>query len=296
MSGTVSGAVLIVVAAFVAVATLRTPAYPRVRLVERLGRVPIVGAPAPRRVGRLTGSLEQVALGLVPAGRRAVLERAVQGAHLQASWSVGRIAVWKAVGTAVAVVVAALALVSSPDLTGVVTAVLLVTVAQLAPERIVLSKAVERRAAIAAEVADVVDQLAVVVRAGLGLDAAMARVARSSTGMFGEELQRVVQDVRVGMPRADALRSLAERVDLPELGLLVRALVQSDKLGVPLSATLELQANEIRIARRQAAEERAMKLPVKILLPTMLCMLPALMAIVLGPAMLNVYEALVRGR
>lgn len=291
-----SGAVLLVAAAFVAFATVRTPAHPRVRLVERLGRAAPVGVPLPRRSGRLTRSLEGVALGLVPAGRRAVLERAVQGAHLQASWSVGRIALLKGVGTAVAVVLGGLALVGSPDVTGLVTAGLLVTVAQLAPERIVLAKAAERRAAIATELADVVDQLAVVVRAGLGLDAAMARVARSSTGTFGEELQRVVQDVRVGMPRADALRSLAERVDLPELGLLVRALVQSDKLGVPLSATLELQANEIRIARRQAAEERAMKLPVKILLPTMLCMLPALMAIVLGPAMLNVYEALVRGR
>ena len=101
-----------------------------------------------------------------------------------------------------------------------------------------------------------------------------------------------MQDIRAGMRRSAALAAMAERVQVPELRQVVVALAQAEKLGVPVAKTLQVQAAELRIKRRQHAEEQAMKLPVKILFPMVLCILPCLFIVVLGPAAINIYDTL----
>jgi tight adherence protein C len=118
----------------------------------------------------------------------------------------------------------------------------------------------------------------------------LVRSAQANQGAMGEEMRRVVQDMRVGVSRATALTHMADRVDIPELRGFVAALSQADQLGVPVTETLRVQAEEMRLKQRQAAEEMAMKLPVKILFPTVLCILPVIFIVLLGPAALRIFD------
>lgn len=136
--------------------------------------------------------------------------------------------------------------------------------------------------------ADTIDQLTIMVEAGLGLEAAMARSAASAAGPFSAEISRTLQDIRAGVPRNRALRDMAERVDIPEITQLVSAILQAEKHGVPIATTLRIQASEIRLKRQQYAEEKAMKLQVKIIFPTMLCIMPSLFIVILGPAAVRI--------
>ncbi len=153
-------------------------------------------------------------------------------------------------------------------------------------------RAESRRETVRATLPDAIDQLAVIVRAGLSVDSALLRVSETLRGPFADELRRVVQDIHLGVSRSEALRAFSLRMDIPELSYFVRSLRQADSLGIPVSDTLMMQAKEMRTKRRQRAEEAAMKLPVKILAPTMACILPALMLVVLGPAILQLLENL----
>jgi tight adherence protein C len=166
----------------------------------------------------------------------------------------------------------------------VVVAMFAVLAGWTLPQRSLSGRADDRARLIVDGLADAVDQLVVMTRAGLGIDAGLMRLAQTVEGPLADELARVVRDIEIGVPRPDALRAMADRVDLPELHGLVRALVHSDTLGVPVAATLAAQADDMRVARRQRAEEEAMKLPVTLLAPTVLCILPALLVVVLGPA------------
>jgi tight adherence protein C len=160
------------------------------------------------------------------------------------------------------------------------------------PEMLVSSRADARRDEVRQALPDAIDQLAVTVRAGLSVDGALVRVSTTLRGPLAEELSRVVQDIQLGMARTDALKSMADRMDIAELNYFVRALVQADSLGIPVAETLASQAEEMRMKRRQRAEEQAMKLPVKILAPMVVCILPSLLIIVLGPAVIQLMRNL----
>jgi tight adherence protein C len=160
------------------------------------------------------------------------------------------------------------------------------------PDGLLDRKGEARKLAIRGEVSDTIDQLAVMVRAGLGIDAALARVARSGRGPLAEEITRAMQDMRVGVNRTTALSALAERTDVAELKSFTAALTQAEQLGVPVAKTLQVQSDELREKRRQLAEEQAMKLPVKILFPLVACILPVLFIVVLGPAAIRIMQQL----
>jgi tight adherence protein C len=138
--------------------------------------------------------------------------------------------------------------------------------------------------------------MSITVEAGLGFDAAMERVAREMEGPLGEELIRVVQEMRLGKSRADALRDLGSRSSVDELKSFVLAMVQADIFGISIARVLHVQAAELRIKRRQRAEEQAQKLPVKIIFPLILCIFPALFIVLLGPAAIQIYESLLAPR
>jgi len=159
------------------------------------------------------------------------------------------------------------------------------------PDYWVLSMRDKRQAEMQAKAADTIDQLTICVEAGLGFDAALARVARTTEGVLADELRHTVSDIQAGVPRAQALRALANRAQIVEVRQLVTALLQAQKHGVPIAETLRIQSAEMRVKRRQRTEEKAAKLTVKMLFPIILCFLPVFMIVTAGPAFLSLGNA-----
>ncbi|MDO8987425.1 MAG: type II secretion system F family protein, partial [Coriobacteriia bacterium] len=134
---------------------------------------------------------------------------------------------------------------------------------------------------------DMLDMLTISVEAGLGFDQAMAKLVRNTTGPLSEEFGRVLQEVQAGVKRTDAMRRLAQRTEVPELNGFIMAIVQADVFGISVSGVLRSQATEMRIKRRQYAEEAAQKAPVKLVFPLVICILPATLIVILGPAIIS---------
>lgn len=160
------------------------------------------------------------------------------------------------------------------------------------PDYWVVSVRDQRQDRIRSDAADVIDQLTICVEAGLGFDAALARVAATTEGPLTDELRHTMSDIRAGVPRSQALRALADRTQIAEIRQLVSALLQAQKHGVPMAETLRIQSSEMRLKRTQATEEKAAKLTVKMIFPIILCFLPVFMIITMVPALLRVFEAL----
>lgn len=156
-----------------------------------------------------------------------------------------------------------------------------------APNLIALHLAQTRQQAIKRTLPDILDTLVVAVEAGLGFEAALTHVARHGKGPVVGEFARVLHEMRLGKPRIVAIRDIATRTTVTELRGFVSAVVQASSLGVPLGVILHQQSVEMRIRRRQLAEEQAQKVPVKILFPMMLCILPALFVVILGPGLIR---------
>jgi tight adherence protein C len=134
---------------------------------------------------------------------------------------------------------------------------------------------------------DALDLLTISVEAGLGFDAALSQVARNTEGPLAAEFARVLQEMQIGLGRSSALRALGERSTMPDLRSFTSAMVQADAFGIPIGQVLRVQSGEIRVKKRQRAEEAAQKIPVKIMVPLVLFILPALFVAVLGPAIIS---------
>jgi tight adherence protein C len=167
---------------------------------------------------------------------------------------------------------------------------LMIFVGWYLPEWVVRSKSGKRQHQMQRALPDALDLLSITVEAGLGFDAAVARVARQAGGPLGEEFHRVLQEMQIGKSRSDALRDLADRTSIPELKSFVLAMVQADIFGISVAKVLQVQAKEMRLKRRQRAEEQAQKVPVKIVFPLILCIFPSLFIVLLGPAVITIYE------
>jgi tight adherence protein C len=167
-------------------------------------------------------------------------------------------------------------------------AVVLGLMGYVAPDVALYGRASERMDAIRLALPDTLDQLTISVEAGLGFDAALQRVATSGDGPLADELQRTVNEITVGIPRNQAFRHLLDRTDVTELRHFVVALQQAEQYGLPIARVLRVQASELRIKRRQRAEERALKIPVKIVFPLVTCIFPALFIVLLGPAFIRI--------
>jgi tight adherence protein C len=160
---------------------------------------------------------------------------------------------------------------------------------------IVLTNAVQRRQQVLrSSLADSIDLLTICVEAGLGFDAAMAHVSKNTTGPLADEFYRTLQEVQLGRSRNEAMRNLAARSNVPELRAFVLAMVQADVFGVSVANVLRVQAKDMRMKRRQLAEERAMKVPIKVLFPVLFCIFPALFVVILGPAIMRIAEVFTR--
>jgi tight adherence protein C len=225
-----------------------------------------------------------------PAGAVTALGRRIELAGL--SWPVERLLIVKLALTAGTLVTGLVMVSLSGSSMTLLMTLASAVVGYLAPDVVLSRLAQERQLAIANALPDTLDQLTICVESGLGFDSAMARTARTGHGPLAEEMARVLQDLRVGVPRSEALGSLLERTDVPELRQFVHAMVQAETYGVPVSRVLRAQAVEQREKRRFRAEERAMKLPVKVIFPLVFCILPVLFIVVVGPAFIHLTENL----
>ena len=160
----------------------------------------------------------------------------------------------------------------------------------LGPDYALTLKARGRKEKVRADLPDALDLLAVSVEAGLGFDASIAKLNEHMEGPLADEFSLTLGEMRIGESRQDALKRMSDRVDAPELSSFTRAIIQADQLGTSLGRILRVQAADSRLRRQAAAEEKAMKAPIKMLFPTVLFIFPAMFLVILGPAILNVQK------
>jgi Flp pilus assembly protein TadB len=184
-----------------------------------------------------------------------------------------------------------LAVLFAPPLSWVVWALLGAGAGFAAPALLALHLAQERQESLRRTLPDILDMLVVAVEAGLGFEAALAQVVRNGRGPMVGEFARVLHEMQIGRPRVDALREMAARTTVTELRAFASAVVQATTLGIPMGKVLRQQSAEMRMRRRQRAEEAAQKVPVKILFPMVFCIFPALFVVVMGPAAIKIMQA-----
>jgi tight adherence protein C len=160
-----------------------------------------------------------------------------------------------------------------------------------APTMFLYQKAHDRSHQMQRELPDAIDLLTISVESGLGFDAALQQVAYNTEGPLADEFSRVLREMQIGSSRAESLRALSERTNMPELRSFVSAMVQADAFGIPIANVLRVQSSEMRVKRRQRAEEKAQQVPVKMTIPLIFCILPALFLVVMGPAAIHIMDS-----
>jgi len=165
----------------------------------------------------------------------------------------------------------------------------------LLPEFWLGGKIKARQKIILKMIPDTLDLLTISVRAGLGFDAALAKVVEKLPGPLTDEFRRALAEVRVGKARRDALRDMVPRTNVAPLSAFIGAIIQAEQLGVSISKVLQVQSDQLRIERRQRAEEMAAKAPIKMLFPLVGCIFPSLFIVILGPAMLSIIQVMGSG-
>ncbi|MBC9732153.1 type II secretion system F family protein [Nocardioides marmotae] len=207
-------------------------------------------------------------------------------------WSVDRVVSGKVIGAiALTLVGGALALVLGVSVSVAVVMLLGgLVVGFFVPDLYLYQKTYERTERMQRELADAIDLMTISVESGLGFDAAVQQVARNTEGPLAEEFSRVLREMQIGQGRAQALRALGDRTNVPDLKTFVGAMVQADSFGIPISQVLRIQSAEMRLKRRQRAEHKAQQVPVKITVPLIFCILPCLFIAVMGPAVISIME------
>jgi len=219
---------------------------------------------------------------LSPAGTAARLARHLDQAGNPPGWTPEKIVGAKGTGLVVGLLVGLL--IGGFSIRGIAWMALLGVCGLFLPDLLVYNAGLRRQDELRRSLADALDMLTVCVEAGQGFDGALAQVARATTGPVAGEFARVMAEIQIGRPRGEAFQGLGDRTSIPEIRNFVSALVQADRLGLPIANVLREQSKEMRIARRQVAEEKAQKVPVKILFPLVFCIFPTIFIVILGPA------------
>jgi len=243
-----------------------------------------------RMVTPLMGGLARGGRQLTPDGMLERIEQRLQLSGLAGDWPVERVLAAKLLLASSFGMAALALLVSGASSAAVFLALVLAVAGFFIPDFMLDRRARGRQVRIGRELPDVIDQVTISVEAGLGFEAALARAGQAGDGPLADELGHTLQDVRLGMPRQAAFEQLLARTDVPDLRHFVVAIGQAERHGVPIAQVLRVQADELREKRRFSAEERAMKLPVKLVFPLVLCILPALFIVLVGPAAIRIAQ------
>jgi tight adherence protein C len=249
-----------------------------------------------RLVGSTVSALASMALRLTPAGARDKIAKKLVLAGSPNGWTAERLLAVKGMGLMMGLMLGYL----FGSLTGLgIAATLAIPVVGLIgymiPGAVLAQSVIARQERIRRALPDTIDLLTISVEAGLSFDAALLHVRRTMRGPLPQEIGRLLHEIQLGVSRAEALRHLAERASVPELKGFVLAMIQADQFGVSVASVLRAQSHELRVKRRQGAEERAMKIPVKLLFPMILCVMPALFIVILAPAAIKIFQMLIKG-
>lgn len=286
-----AGAIAVAVYAVIGAGADRSTSTQMISLVGAYGGGPghaaAVGDRRLRLLSGLTSIGRRIAVALSRPSSLKALQRRLDLAGNPTRWTAERVLAAKGCGLLAGAAGGLLLTLGSS-----VGAILLVAVGAGAfgfvlPDILLYNTGTKRQQAIQKGLADAIDLLVISVQAGLGFDAALAQVARNTSGPLAGEFSRVLQEMQIGKSRREAFDALGERTTASDVRHFVSAVVQADALGVPISGVLQEQGKEMRTRRRQAAEEMAQKVPVKILFPLMTMILPCLFIVVLGPVALK---------
>jgi tight adherence protein C len=237
-----------------------------------------------RILGPIVSGLAGKARRLTPLGAIDEMERKISVSGLASTWTVERLLGTKIATGGLGAVIGGYLVVSNPTPKMMVVCLILAAGAYILPDMSLDRRAKDRAKVIEKQLPDLLDQMTIGVEAGLGFDAALMRVARENDGPVAEEFGRMMQDRQLGMSREEAFKKVVDRTLSADLKHFILALTQADKHGMPLATVLRVQADEMRQKRRVRAEEKALSLPVKLVLPLVLCILPALFTVIIGPA------------
>jgi len=242
-----------------------------------------------RIVAPMLNQTRALAQRLSPTGANERIVRRLNLAGNPGSWTVERVMGAKGIGLLVGAVLGFL-LGGQLSVRGLVICAAAAAAGFFLPDLLLMNVGQKRQEELQRGLADALDMLTVCVEAGQGFDAALLQVARSTTGPISGEFARVLSEIQIGKTRGAAFSSLAARTTVSEAKTFVSALVQADRLGLPIGNVLREQSNQMRLVRRQLAEEKAMKVPVKILFPMLLFIFPALFIVIIGPGAIRIAD------
>jgi tight adherence protein C len=237
----------------------------------------------------------RIAKKVTPLDTRDRIAKKLLVAGSPAGWDAERVLAFKILGAAGGFILGlvVLQLVEFGSLLQFVVLGLLAFVGFVAPDSILSRQVQDRQKEILRTLSDTLDLLTISVEAGLSLNAAIAQVVQNVPGVLSSEFARMLQEIQLGVPRSDAFRHLAERTDVDELNAFALAMVQADVFGVSIASVLRTQAVQLRIKRRQAVEAKAQQTPVKIVFPLILCVLPALFVVIVGPGAIQIWNSFI---
>ena len=288
----------IVLGVYLIAAAPATAAGAEVAVDRPGGSEPAIAAAAGPVVGRndslppVMERLRVLAGKLTPAGYGRRLQRRLDLAGNPPRWPAERVMAFKGVGVVLGALIGTVFELKHGPLLILAVGAAGGAVGFFLPDILVRNAGEKRQIELRKGLPDALDMMVVCVESGLGFDAAVARVALNLEGPIATEFARVLQEMQFGKSRTQALRGLVDRTDVAEIRTFVSSLVQSTELGISIGVVLREQAKEMRVRRRQRAEEQAQKVPVKILLPLITCLLPAMFIVILGPAVINIFHTL----
>jgi tight adherence protein C len=261
---------------------------------QRYARQPLRGERGLDPFASLPGWFGGLARRLSPAGISTTLQRRLDLAGNPARWTPDRILAAKGLGLLLFLLIGGLYALHNLGLL-LLFAGLGGAFGFFLPDVLLYNTGLKRQTRLQAALPDALDMLTICVEAGLGFDAALAQVARNTRGPLAAEFARALQEMQIGKSRSQALRAMVDRTTVPELRAFVSALVQAGELGIAVARVLREQAKEMRVRRRQRAEEKAQKVPVKLMPPLIFCLMPALFVAVIGAGVITISHTLLGG-
>jgi tight adherence protein C len=239
-----------------------------------------------RLIGPALDRFRRLGLAFSPRGTSDRLARMLDVAGNPPDWPVERVLGAKGVTMIVFAIIGLL--IGGFSIIGVLVAAAAGAAGLFLPDLLVYNAGLKRQDQLRTGLADALDMLTVCMEAGQSFDGALLQVARSVEGPIAGEFARVLSEIQIGRTRGQAFQGMGERTTPAEVKTFVSAIVQADRLGLPVANVLREQAKEMRLVRRQRAEEKAQKVPVKILFPMLFCIFPALMVVVIGPGIIRI--------